>query len=72
MGATDLHNTLIMFFFKTRPSRHPCSIPKIIYGMLMNNSVMMRRTKVKCQIDVPCNLHIDLKLSNVEVCPWQP
>ena len=53
MGATDLHNTLIMDILKIGPSRHPCSIPMIIYSMLMNNSVMMRRTKVKCQINIP-------------------
>ena len=53
MGGTDLHNTLIMDILKIGPSRHPCSIPMIIYSMLMNNSVMMRRTKVKCQKNVP-------------------
>ena len=53
MGETDLNNTLIMVIFKIGPSRHPCSIPKIIYSMLMNNFVIVRRTKVKCQINVP-------------------
>ena len=53
MGAIDLHNTLIMDILEIGPSMHPCIIPMLIYSMLMNNSVMMRRTKVKCQINVP-------------------
>ena len=53
MGLEDLHNTLIMFIFNVEPSRHPCSKPKIIWSMLMNSSIMIRRAKVKCQINVP-------------------
>ena len=44
MGATDLHNTLIMVIFKIGPSRLLVVKPKIIYSMLMNNSVMVRQT----------------------------
>ena len=63
MGATDLHNTLIMVILKIGPSGHfQCSIPKIIYSMLMNNSVIVRRTKVK--MSNKCSLAIYVLMQN--------
>ena len=42
--------------------------------MLMNSSIMMRKTKVKCQIKCSLAIYVlFVKFSNVEGgCPWQP